>query len=97
MLLVRLGNEEQKWELIEKKKNLIDRRERISEELSWKERRVRWKLGEIARIEEAKGRKVWVREGRIRIGNRWWRWDEEGEMLRDEKGRIRGEIQRKEG
>lgn len=38
MLLVRLGNENQKWELIEKKKNLRDRKERISEGLSWKER-----------------------------------------------------------
>jgi len=37
------------------------------EDLSWRERRVRWRLGEIARMEEAKGRTVWVRGGRIRI------------------------------
>lgn len=36
-----------------------------------------------------------MRKGRIRIGNRWWRWDEEGEMLTDEKGKIRGEIERR--
>lgn len=38
-----------------------------------------------------KGRRVWVRGGRIRIGNKWWRWDEEGEVLRDERGEARGE------
>lgn len=45
MLLVRLGNEEQKWEVMEKKKKLRGRMERISEDLSWKERRIRLKLG----------------------------------------------------
>lgn len=34
MLLVRLGNEEQKWEVMEKKKKLRGRRERILEDLS---------------------------------------------------------------
>lgn len=34
MLLVRLGNEEQKWEVMEKKKKLRGRRERILENLS---------------------------------------------------------------
>jgi len=93
MLLVRLGSEEQKWEVMEKKKNLRGRKERILEDLSWRERRVRWRLGEIARMEEAKGRRVWVRGGRIRIGDQWWRWNDEGEVLRDERGEIRGEIQ----
>lgn len=60
MLLVRLENEEQKWE---KMKKLKGRMERISKDLSWKERRVRWKLGEIARKEEATGRRVWVEMG----------------------------------
>lgn len=34
MLLVRIGNEEQKWEVMKKKKKLESRRERISEDLS---------------------------------------------------------------
>lgn len=63
MLLVRLENEEQKWEVMEKMKKLRGRMERISKDLSWKERRVRWKLGEIARMEEATGRRVWVKVG----------------------------------
>lgn len=70
MLLVRIGNEEQKWEVIKKKKKLEDRRERILEDLSWKERRVRWKLGEIARVEEAKKSLGERRENKDREGIR---------------------------
>lgn len=71
MLLVRLGSEEQKWEVMEKKKNLRGRKERILKDLSWGERRIRWRLGKIARMEEVKGRRIWVRGGRIRIGDQW--------------------------
>lgn len=66
MLLVRLGSEEQKWEVMEKKKNLRGRKERILKDLSWGERRVRWRLGEIARMEETKGRRVRVSLGKRR-------------------------------
>jgi len=55
---VRLGNEEQKWEVMEKKRKLRGRRERIGEDLTWKERKMRWMLGEIARKEEEKGKRV---------------------------------------
>lgn len=84
ILLVRLENEEQKWEVMEKMKKLRGRIERISKDLSWKKRRVRWKLGEIVKMEEATERKF------------GWKWDEEGEMLRDEKGTVREEIQEEE-
>ncbi|XP_011864665.1 PREDICTED: uncharacterized protein LOC105560291 [Vollenhovia emeryi] len=67
MLLVKLENEEQKWDIMEKKRNLRGRPERISEDLTWKERKIKWKLGEIARGEEEKGRKAWIKGGRIRI------------------------------
>lgn len=78
-----------------KKSNLRGRenygglRERIMEDWTWKERRMRWRLEEIARKEESAGRKVRIGYGRIRIGNTWWRWDEEEEVLRDEEGRTR--------
>lgn len=42
---------------MEKMKKLRGRIERISKDLSWKKRRVRWKLREIARMEEATERK----------------------------------------
>lgn len=55
-LLVRLGSEEQRKEIMGKKKNVRDRKEKIWEDWTWGERRMRWKLEEIARKEEKKGR-----------------------------------------
>lgn len=49
MIWVKLENEEQKKEVLEKKKNLKSRRKRIVEDLTWKERKMRWKLENIAR------------------------------------------------
>lgn len=43
-------------------------------------------MQEIARKEEKKGKNVWVGYGRIKINGEWWRWDEEEEALKDEKG-----------
>lgn len=37
MLLVKLGNKEQKWEIMTKKKNLKGRKERVYEDLTWRE------------------------------------------------------------
>lgn len=36
------------------------------------------------------GRKVWVRQGRIRIDEQWWEWDKEEEVLRQKRGNVRG-------
>ncbi|XP_024893159.1 golgin subfamily A member 6-like protein 2, partial [Temnothorax curvispinosus] len=52
MVLLKLENEEQKWEVMEKKRSLVGRKERITEDLSWEERRMNWRLREIARGEE---------------------------------------------
>lgn len=43
------------------KKILRGRKERIMEDLTWRERKIRWKLGDIARSEEMEGRRVWIR------------------------------------
>lgn len=43
-----------KWEVMEKKKKLRGRKERIDADLTWKERKTRWKLRKIARMEEKK-------------------------------------------
>lgn len=55
MILVKLRNEKQKKEVIEKKKRLRGRKESVMEDWTWKERRMRWKFEEIARVEEGKG------------------------------------------
>lgn len=62
-------------------KNQAQKRERISEDLSWGERKIRWRLGDIARKEKVKGKRVWVKGNRIWIEGQWWRWDEEREEL----------------
>lgn len=31
----------------------------------------------------------WGRNGKIRIEEKWWFWDEEREILKDGKGRVR--------
>ncbi|KAL6419708.1 hypothetical protein ACFW04_013672 [Cataglyphis niger] len=84
MMVVRLKNEDQKREVWNKKKLLKGRKERILEDWTWKERRMRWSLERIAKEEEKKGRKVWIGYGKIRIDEKWWRWDEEEEL--DRKG-----------
>lgn len=89
--LVRLGSEEQKREVMKRKRRLKGDKMRITDDLTWRERKIKWKLEEIARSEEGRGKKVWVRYGKIRIGEEWWIWDEEEEVLKDGKGRKRKE------
>ncbi|XP_036143369.1 golgin subfamily A member 6-like protein 7 [Monomorium pharaonis] len=89
MIWVKLESEEQRKEVWSRKKTLKGREERILEDWTWKERRMRWRLEKIARVEEEKGNRVWLGYGRIRIGDYWWKWDEEEEVLRNEKGELR--------
>lgn len=49
------GGDDREKEKFERKK------EKITEDLTWRERKTRWKLQEIARSKEERGRKVWVR------------------------------------
>lgn len=46
MVLVKLGSEEQRREVLTKRRNLRDRMEKIMN-WTWKERRMKWKLEEI--------------------------------------------------
>lgn len=54
---MKLENEEQRREVMLRKRNLRGRKERVLEDWTWKERRMRWKLEEIARKEESNGQK----------------------------------------
>lgn len=68
---VRLENEEQKREVMSRKRELKGRRERILEDWTWKERKMQWRLIEIARKEEGRGNKVWMGCRKIRINEQW--------------------------
>lgn len=48
-------------EIMRNKKNLKGRKEKIMEDWTWKERKMRWRLEEIAKNEERKDKKVWIR------------------------------------
>jgi len=88
---VRLESEEQKREVMEKKNKLKGRKEKIREDWTWKERKMRWNLEQIARKEMGKGRRVWIGYGKIKIDEKWWKWDEEEAVLTDGRGMIRKE------
>lgn len=74
------------------KKNLKGRKElRIYENLTCRERKIRWKMAKIAREKiEIEKKRVWIKGGRIRIEGQWWRWDEEKKKL-EKEGRGMGE------
>ena len=91
IVIITLGNVEQKRQVMEKKRKMRGREEWIDEDLTWTERRSRWKLREIARKEEREGRKVWLGRKGIEIDGEWWKWDEEEEKLKNEKGETRKE------
>jgi len=91
MVGIKIEEPERRKEILEKRRNLRGRRERIMEDWTWRERRMRWRLVELAREEERKGRNVRIGYGKIKIGENWWRWDEEEEVLRDNKGMVRME------
>lgn len=49
MIWVKLGNKEQKKKVLKKKRNLKGTRDRIIEDLTWKERKTSWNLKDIVR------------------------------------------------
>jgi len=81
MVWVRLEREEDKRQVWNKKRSLKGRKVWIEEDLSWKEREVRRRLGVIAAGERRKGKNAWVEEDRIKLEGVWWRWEEEKEAL----------------
>ncbi|XP_068994234.1 ribonuclease Y-like [Neodiprion pinetum] len=56
--IARLGNREKKRRVMGRKSLFKGREERIEEDLTWAERRMKWKLREIAAIEERRGNRV---------------------------------------
>ncbi|KMQ88293.1 hypothetical protein RF55_12247 [Lasius niger] len=97
LLILKLGSEEEKKEMLWKKKLLKRSKVWVEEDLTWKERRMKWDLKDIGREEELKGGKVWIGYNKININGEWWFWDEDGGNMRDWKGnRRRGEMRNKD-
>ncbi|KMQ87126.1 hypothetical protein RF55_13685 [Lasius niger] len=73
MAIVTLRNVDQKKQVLDKKRKLRRREERIEEDLTWEERRSKWMIREIARREEKEGKKVWIGKRGLQIEGVWWR------------------------
>ncbi|XP_036145349.1 trichohyalin isoform X1 [Monomorium pharaonis] len=80
MMLVKLGSLESKRRVMEAKKRLKGRRERIDDDLTREERRARWKIEREADKEREKGKRVNVGYMRMWVDGKVKIWDEIGEM-----------------
>ncbi|XP_046142174.1 golgin subfamily A member 6-like protein 6 [Osmia bicornis bicornis] len=94
MMLIKIKSSELKRRIMENKKALKGREERIEDDLTWAQRKIQWTLRKIGREEREKGKYIWVDHGKIRIEGKWWKWDEEKGMLVDWVGRERKGTQR---
>lgn len=88
MTVVSLQEWEQKVRLVKERRKLKGKGIRIDDDLTWKERKMRWKLEEIGRRERGEGKRIWIGYGKIQIEGKWWMWEEEEEVLRDNEGKI---------
>jgi len=95
LVVVRLMSEDMRRRVLRNKGKLKGGEIWIEEDLTWEERKKRWKIRRIAREEEVKGKRVRVNQEGVWIEGLWWGWDEEVEGLRDERGRIWGEEEKR--
>lgn len=57
-MIVRLRNEEQRREVLEKKKNFKERKEKIKEDWTWKKKKMRWIGGSSMKREERREKSI---------------------------------------
>lgn len=88
MAVIRLDKLEQKREIMRERRKVKERGIKIEDDLTWRERKMKWRLERIAGHERGKGKRVWLGYGKIQIEGRWWKWEEEEEVLRDNEGNI---------
>ena len=93
---MRMEDRERKIEIMKKKIALRGRTEKIEDDWTLKESAIQWRLKKIAWEERRKGRRAWVRYGKIWMEDKWW-WNEESEKLTDGEGREREEKTEKRG
>lgn len=78
-----------RWVLLTKMEDIADKEDvlergrkikcrwgvRVDEDLTMKERRMRWKIVKAAKIEKAKGKEVKVLNRKLWVDRRRWHWD----------------------
>lgn len=88
MIIVKVGSEGEKRKVMENKWKLRGEEIWIDNDLTWEERRVRWRIRQMAREIELEGKRVKIGQGKLWIEGEWWVWDEKREVLRDGRGRC---------
>ena len=76
MVLVKLEGREEKRKVMEAKKKLRGKRERVEDDLTEEERRAKWKIEREAEMEREKGRNVQVGYLKMWVDGKIRRWDE---------------------
>ncbi|KZC11441.1 hypothetical protein WN55_03030 [Dufourea novaeangliae] len=101
MVISILDNIEQKRRIMEGRRKLEGRVERIEDDLTWKERKMQWELKRIASVERGRRKRVCVGYDKIQIEGTWrgWNEDEEGVIpgvsMSDDS--VDGDVGRTEG
>ncbi|XP_076383165.1 uncharacterized protein LOC117222807 [Megalopta genalis] len=94
--IVKIKTMQQKRDVMERKKILVGRKERIEDDMTWEERKIKWRIRQIVEQERRKGKKVVEGYMKIWMGGERWVWDEKKEVLRNRKGKELKEEERKE-
>lgn len=58
--MIKLNDEVQIKEIMRKKRELKGRKEKILKDWTWRKRKMRWRLEEMAREEEKRDIRVWL-------------------------------------
>lgn len=75
-LVLEMDDEEGKAEMLEGRKKLEEEGLEVKEDLTWWERKTRFKLAERASEERARGRRVWMDSRTLKVNGVVWKWDE---------------------
>jgi len=97
MIVVRVENEEAKRNIVRNKWKLKGGDIWIEEDLTWEERRIKWRIREIARRERIQGKRIRMGQEGLWIKGVWWRWDRVRDELRDERGRSWEQVNGEDG
>lgn len=90
MLVVKMKGMEEKKRVMEAKRNLRGRRERIEDDLTVEERKSRWLIEREAERERREGRNVQVGYMKMWVNGSLWRWDEVEGGWRGQQGNGQG-------
>ncbi|EFN87353.1 hypothetical protein EAI_02127 [Harpegnathos saltator] len=81
MVLVKLGNWEEKRKVMELKKKLRGKKERIEDDLTVEERKTKWRTEREVEAERRRGKRVQMGYMKMWVDGRMQRWGEMGEVV----------------